>query len=195
MLKFNIIKKMQRLTVVTGNKNKLNEIIRIFGKSAPNLEIVSQEIDLPELQGEPEEICKQKVKLAAQRIDGLVVVEDTSLCFNALQGLPGPYVKWFYDKIGNHGLYNLLSAYPDKTGYAQCIFALHNNKLKVEPILFVGKCFGTIVEPKGNNNFGWDPIFKPDDHEQTFAEMDQDIKNKISHRTIALNKLKDYLIN
>ena len=87
-------------------------------------EIVAQSLDLPELQGEPEEIAKEKCRLAAQQIKGPVMVEDTSLCFNAMQGLPGPYIKWFLQKLKPDGLSKMLDGFEDKTGYAQCIFCL-----------------------------------------------------------------------
>jgi inosine triphosphate pyrophosphatase len=79
-------------TFVTGNKNKLSEVKAILGDTFP-FELHNRAIDLPELQGEPEYIAKQKCILASQQIDGPVMVEDTSLCFNALNGLPGPYIK------------------------------------------------------------------------------------------------------
>ena len=52
-------------------------------------------LDLPELQGEPLEIAKEKVLIAYRQIKKPVIIEDTSLCYNALKGLPGPYIKWF----------------------------------------------------------------------------------------------------
>lgn len=51
------------------------------------------------------------------------MVEDTSLCFNAMGGLPGPYIKWFLQRLGHDGLNRMLAGFEDKTGYAQCIFA------------------------------------------------------------------------
>ena len=83
----------------------------------------SAKIDLPEFQGECDDIALAKAALAAERVRGPVLVEDTSLCFDALGGLPGPYVKWFLDKTGHAGLNNLLAAYEDKSAYAQCCFA------------------------------------------------------------------------
>ena len=87
-------------------------------------------IDLPELQGECEEISKAKCSMAfkemqAKGIEGdyLVITEDTSLCFNALQGLPGPYIKWFLEKLGHDGLNKLIGKWEDKSAYAQTIFA------------------------------------------------------------------------
>ena len=51
-------------------------------------------LDLPELQGEVEDIAREKCRLAAKEVNGAVMVEDTCLCFNAYKGLPGPYIKW-----------------------------------------------------------------------------------------------------
>ena len=67
-------------------------------------QFISKKIDLPEYQGEPEEITIQKCKEAAKEIQGPVLIEDTCLCFNALGGMPGPYIKWFLDKIGPQGM-------------------------------------------------------------------------------------------
>lgn len=110
------------ITFVTGNKKKLEEVIAILGDTLP-FEIISAKIDLPELQGEPNEVSIEKCRLAAEKVNGPVMVEDTSLCYNALGGLPGVYIKWFLDKTGHEGLNNLLAAYSDKSAYAQCIFS------------------------------------------------------------------------
>ncbi|KAF8392068.1 hypothetical protein HHK36_022409 [Tetracentron sinense] len=132
---------------------------------------------VPELQGEPVDISKEKARLAAKQVNGPVLVEDTCLCFNALDGLPG--------------LNNLLMGYEDKSAYALCVFsfALGPN---VEPITFLGKTPGKIVPPRGPNDFGWDPIFQPDGYEQTYAEMPKEEKNKISHRSKALALVKSH---
>ena len=179
------------ITFITGNKNKLQEVVQIFG-SNPSYTIQALNLDLPELQGEPETIVSEKCRLASLKVDGPVLVEDTSLCFNALLGMPGPYIKWFQDKIGLEGLNNLLMSYEDKSAVAQCIFAY--KKSKNDPThLLMGKINGTIVSARGPNNFGWDPIFLPDGYTETFAEMDPKLKNTISHRYKALNLLKHFL--
>ncbi|CAF1172526.1 unnamed protein product [Adineta steineri] len=157
---------------------------------------VFEYLDLPEYQGEAEEISREKAKLAAQSVNGPVLIEDTSLCFNALHGLPGPYIKWFLDKIGHDGLNKLLVGFDDKTAYAQCVFAFCAGPTS-EPIVFDGRCNGRIVPARGPNAFGWDPIFQPDNDQgqagnQTFAEMDKIEKNRISHRSRSLQLVKDY---
>ena len=81
------------ITFVTGNKGKLKEFMNIMGGNiAGKFEIKSKDLDLEEIQGEPIDIIKAKVKQAAQKVQGPVLVDDVSLCFNAINGLPGPYV-------------------------------------------------------------------------------------------------------
>jgi inosine triphosphate pyrophosphatase len=178
------------VTFVTGNARKLEEVQAIVGGG---VKLVARALDLPELQGEPDEVARAKARLAQQQI-GLgarVLVEDTSLCFNALGGLPGVYIKWFLDKTGHAGLNNLLMAYEDKSAYAQCIFALAEPDGEVRT--FVGRCPGRIVPARGPTKFGWDPVFQPDGHATTFAEMTPETKNSISHRYKALTLLMAYL--
>ena len=184
------------ITFITGNNNKLLEVRDIFSKSASkskyNYTINSLDIDLPELQGEPEYIVTEKCRLAAFQVDGPIIVEDTSLCFNALGGLPGPYIKWFIEKIGLKGLNKLLMSYSDKSAEAKCIFAYVENK-DSQIHLFTGITKGNIVSPSGQLNFGWDPIFLPKGYSETYAEMDNETKNSISHRFKALQLLKEFL--
>ncbi|KAH8949810.1 hypothetical protein BDL97_10G050700 [Sphagnum fallax] len=123
------------VTFVTGNAKKLEEVKMILGQSIP---FQSLKLDLPELQGEPEDISREKARLAAREIGGPVLVEDTCLCFNALKGLPGPYIKWFLLKTGHEGLNNLLAAYEDKSAYALCVFSLALGP-DSEPITFSGR--------------------------------------------------------
>ena len=90
----------------------------------------------------------------------------------------------------------MLDGFEDKSAYAQCIFVLLKSK-DTEPILFIGRTPGKIVKPRGDKNFaqvfGWDPIFEPDGFTKTYAEMEKEEKNKISHRFKSLDKLKQYL--
>ena len=154
--------------------------------------MVSQSVDLPELQGEIEDICKKKCLEAAKIVQGPVLVEDTCLCFNALGGLPGPYIKWFLEKLGPEGLSKLLTGWEDKTATAICTIAYSSGDQNEDVILFQGQTTGKIVEPRGTRIFGWDPCFLPDGYDQTYAEMPKSEKNKISHRTKAVEKLRTY---
>lgn len=180
------------ITFVTGNAKKLEEVVAILGPNFPH-KIVSLKLDLPELQGTPQYICIEKCKEAARRVQGPVIVEDTCLCFNALKGLPGPYIKDFLGALEPEGLTKLLNGFEDRTGYAMCLFGFSEGVDKPVDIL-EGKVPGKIVEsPRGSRDFGWDPIFQPEGYDKTFAELDKSEKNKISHRSLALHKLMEHL--
>ncbi len=180
------------------------------------MQLKHQKIDLPEYQGDLEYIVREKAKAASKLVDGPVLVEDTSLRYtfeyflfslydsnsvplflcsiDALGGLPGPYIKWFVEKMGPRGLYRMLTDWPDnKAATAICMMALQEGA--DGPVqVFRGAIKGSIVSPRGDNQFGWDPVFQPEGHQLTFAEMDVAVKNGISHRSRCLAALREYLI-
>ena len=149
-------------------------------------------IDLPEIQGSDLEIIKNKVIEASKNINVPFIVEDTSLEFDALNGLPGPYIKWFLKGIGNVGLHKLLDGYENKKAKAICNVAYYDG-LNIE--IFRGVVNGTIVTEGGKDGFGWDRIFVPDGYDKRFSEMSPEFKNTISHRGVALDTFKDFLMN
>lgn len=194
------------ITFVTGNKKKLEEVKRILSSSDVSgdlpFHITNHKIDLPELQGDPVEVATEKCKLAAEALGGQpVVTEDTSLCYNALHGLPGPYIKWFLDKCGHDGLNRMLDGYEDKSGYAQTVVACTTTGRAEDIVVFDGRTNGTIVRARGALDFGWDPIFEPKEQQQggdkkkTYAEMSGEEKDGISHRSRAFLQLREYLLN
>lgn len=178
---------VKQLNFITSNSNKLSEVKQILGDV---VDLQSQSLELDEIQGTIEEISLDKCRRAANAIQGPVLVEDTCLCFNALKELPGPYIKWFLQKLGHQGLNDMLAAFDDKTAQAVCTFAYCEGPGH-EPILFQGRTIGKIVPARGPTDFGWDPIFEYNG--KTYAEMDKTEKNKISHRYRALEKLNDWL--
>lgn len=147
----------------------------------------------------------------SDQIGAACVTEDTALCFEALNGLPGPYIKQFLENLGHEGtafhplpalsggvadrqgLNTLLQGFPTTAATALCTFA-YSAGPGHEPILFEGRTEGHIVPARGPTHFGWDPVFAPvEGGGKTFAEMDGGEKNKISHRYRALEKLRAYL--
>lgn len=85
----------------------------------------------------------------------------------------------------------MLAGWEDKTAVAVCTFAYLPGDSD-EVLLFQGKTDGEIVLPRGPTDFGWDCCFQPKGYEQTYAELRKDIKNTISHRYKALDKLRDH---
>lgn len=178
---------VSEITLVTGNEKKMQEIQQIIGDG---FRLTWKKIDLTEIQGDAEEIVKDKCRRAANIVRGPVLIEDTSLYFNALKTLPGPYIKWFME-LPLEDLYAMLHGFNDKSGYALCLFAFSNGP-EDEPLVFAGVTNGTIVHPRGPRDFGWDAVFQPDGYNETFAEMPKEIKNENSHRFRALKKFKNY---
>ncbi|XP_030882836.1 inosine triphosphate pyrophosphatase isoform X2 [Leptonychotes weddellii] len=129
------------------------EVIQILGDKFP-CTLVAQKIDLPEYQGEPDEISIQKCREAARQVRGPVLVEDTCLCFNALGGLPGPYIKWFLDKLKPEGLYQLLAGFEDKSAYALCTFALSTGDPSEPVRLFRGRTLSLATSDPSSR---WNP--------------------------------------
>lgn len=121
---------------------------------------------------------------------GEFIVEDTSLYFDCLGGLPGPLIKWFLATVGNEGLWNIAEKMENRKAEARTIIG-HADKERV--LYFEGVVKGNIVSPRGTLGFGWDVIFQPEGHEKTFAEMAKEEKNAISMRRIAFEKLKEFL--
>jgi inosine triphosphate pyrophosphatase len=182
------------VTFVTGNKKKLEEVQRLLGENLP-FRITNAKVDLPELQGDTIEIAREKCLEAARQIGDAVITEDTSLCFTALNDLPGPYIKWFLEKCGHDGLNKLLAAFEDKSAYAQTVVAFCSGPGK-DVVIFDGRTKGKIVPARGSLDFGWDPIFEPDEGNGfTYAEMTKDAKDAISHRSRAMAQLKSYFLS
>ncbi|KAI5806679.1 inosine triphosphate pyrophosphatase-like protein [Peziza echinospora] len=178
---------MKTLLFITGNANKLAEVQAIL---AGKVELISRELDLPELQGSIDEVSSDKCRRAVEIVQGPVLVEDTALGFDALNGLPGPYIKWFMKELGHEGLNKILAAYENKGAEAICTFAFCEGPGH-EVQIFQGRTHGKIVPARGPGKFGWDAIFEYEG--QTYAEMEKSAKNAISHRGKALKKLADWI--
>ena len=171
---------------ITGNINKFIEVESIIP------EISQLDIDLPEIQSlDPEEIVAFKIKAALDHVPGNFIVEDTSLYLDGLHGLPGPFIRWFMKAIGREGLAKLALSSGNDRAEAKTIIGYADSKGEIH--YFEGSIKGRIVMPLGETSFGWDPIFQPDGHDSTFAEMGISEKNKISMRRIAAQKLADFL--
>ncbi len=178
---------MNNIIFITGNENKLREAKQIL-----EVEIVSEKLDIREIQDvDLGEVIKDKLMHAYKLIKKPVMVEDTGLFLNALNGFPGALIKQLLGRVGREGIVKLLEGFDDKSVVAKCAvgFTKDGKDLKV----FIGEAEGLIVSPRGESGFGWDPIFQPEGYDKTFAEMGSEEKNSISHRFKALKKFKDYL--
>ena len=162
---------MIKIAFATSNVNKVREIQELFKQKLPNVLVTpTGNLRLTEIQADSSEAITQAKLLSAKKAlkksdNGFVMVEDTSLCINALGGLPGPYIKYFEDKIGPEGIFRILADYEDRSAIAKChigLASLGNNDKPMNMKIFSGHCQGQIVVPKGTQGFGWDRCFQPD---------------------------------
>ena len=176
-----------KIYYVTGNTNKLREAQKII----PDLNGLTCE--LTEIQSlDTFGIIKHKLDEAKKKFpDKNLIVEDTSLYFECLNNqLPGPYIKWFLKVLKPEGLAKLVNLHKNNRAFVKCVIGLSTDN-KIE--FFESLVNGQIVEPKGTKEFGWDPIFIPNGYSKTYAEIGEEEKNKISHRSLVLEKVKKYL--
>ena len=174
------------LTFITTSDKKLSEVKSILGSA---FDVTRVAIDLPEIQGTGEEIVKAKCLDAYRQLQQPLMVEDTSLEFEAWNGLPGPYIKDFCARNTLKELYQMVKPLHTQNATAICRIGYADFNGNVQ--IFEGRLKGSIVEPIGTNGFGFDAIFKPDELESgSFATVTSDVKNSMSHRTRALNEMK-----
>lgn len=182
-----------KLLIATTNKHKLREIHAIF--SMPSLELVDTTHfpDLPEVVEDGKTFESNAVKKAVTiaRASGLwAMADDSGLEVDSLGGAPGVYSARYagepvdYD-ANNKKLLSSLKDITDRKARFKCVIALSSPKGFAQYV--EGSCEGLITEEaRGANGFGYDPVFIPHGYTCTFAEMDSDIKNSISHRALAL---------
>ncbi len=175
------------LTFITGNIEKAKQLSLHL-----DYEVQHQKLDIPEIQSlDLEEIATKKAEAAYAQIGTPVLVEDTSLVFHALGGLPGPLIKWFLESLDNMGLAQLLTDYNNRSCTAQVCFALCD---ETGVKLFNASVTGHVADtPRGERGFGWDPIFIPEGYDKTWGEMDPAGETKTSMRKLALAKVKQHL--
>lgn len=178
---------MKSLTFITGNTTKVEHLARYL----EGFSIEQKKLEVPEIQSlDLEEVAAEKAKAAYTLLGTPVLVEDTALTFEALNGLPGPLVKWFLESIGNDGLTNLLLGYDNRRAIAETCFALCDEN---GTHLFKGTCKGKVPDAPKGDGYGWDPVFIPEGSELTWAEFEIDQQKGVSMRRLAIEKLQVYL--
>lgn len=191
---------MRTLVFATNNKHKLDEVRKI---TSGQVEIVSlSDIqcydDIPETADTLEGNALQKARYIHTHFKTDCFADDTGLEVKALNGAPGVYSARYAgpghdSKTNMRKLLAALDGERDREARFRTVIALI---LDGKEYLFEGIVNGHIIEEeKGSAGFGYDPIFVPDGYRQTFAELGDDIKNRISHRAMATQKLAEFLSN
>ena len=153
------------LHFISTSKHKVEE----FKKSlSPEVKFDQLELNLDEIQSlDPKEVITHKLNEARKLHSGELMVEDSSLCLDALNGFPGPLVKHFFKSIGNDGLLKIVESFNCNTVQARTMIGYFDGK---EILFFEGVAKGKLVHIRRNSDFGFDPIFVPEGQNKTFSE-------------------------
>lgn len=190
---------MKKLVFATNNAHKLEEIRAILGDKVEILSLndINCHADIPETADTLQGNAALKAQYIYENYGLDCFADDTGLEVEALNGAPGIYSARYAGGEGHDSEANmkkLLSEMQDKDNrkarFRTVICLIEGG----EEHFFEGIVNGSIIrERKGGAGFGYDPVFMPDGYSETFAEMGNDEKNKISHRARAVQKLCEYL--
>ncbi len=189
---------MKKFVFATNNAHKLKEVAAIVGHQIEllSLEDIGCHDDIPETSNTLEGNALQKAKYVYERYHIDCFADDTGLEVEALDGAPGVYSARYAGEGHNseeniRKLLHELEGKDNRKARFRTVFALIING---KEHLFEGIVKGEIIATKrGTSGFGYDPVFVPEGFTQTFAEMSDAQKNKISHRAIGVNKLCKFL--
>lgn len=192
----------KKIVFATNNKNKLAEIREMLagtGFEVLSLADIGCHDDIPETAATLEGNALQKANYVYNKYATPCFADDTGLEVDALGGTPGVYSARYAGGEGHDSEANMakllaeLGGNSDRRARFRTVIALIEGGQE-EPKLFEGIVTGEITaDRRGGEGFGYDPIFRPDGHAETFAEMGHEMKNKISHRARAVAKLVEYL--
>ena len=190
---------MQKLLVATGNSHKTDEIRAILGAGY----VVSDLKAHPELPEVDEtgttflENATLKAVEISKQVEGLILSDDSGLEVDALGGEPGVYSSRYAGEAGNDAANNKkllheLQGEDSRTARFRCVMVLAQDGDVLAS--FDGAVEGRMLsELHGEGGFGYDPLFVPDGYEQTFSQLSEGIKNQLSHRAVAMQKVVAWL--
>ena len=189
---------MRQLIIATNNQGKVREIKAILGNfydEIKSLKDAGIAADVVEDGDSFHANARKKAVEISEMVEGDVLADDSGLCVEALDMAPGIYSARFSgeganDEKNNAKLLSMVKDKENRRAWFVCALVLANGgkeKLYVEE-----RAEGKVIdEPRGQNGFGYDPLFYVEEYGQTFAEIPPEVKNKISHRAKALAKLQE----
>ena len=198
-----------KIVFATNNQHKLSEIRQILGSSIEVLSLndIGCNVDIPETGTTLEENALQKAQYVYDHYHIDCFADDTGLEVEALGGAPGVYSAR-YAAVGCAATPSQPIDHDSEANMTRLLKELgenNNRHARFRTVIaliqqgtvheFEGIVTGEIIrERRGGEGFGYDPIFQPDGYDQTFAELGVEVKNQISHRARATQKLADYLL-
>jgi XTP/dITP diphosphohydrolase len=190
-----------RLIIATRNAHKTAEIRAVAGRHFEVLDVTtfSECPEIPETGVTFLENARLKAEGISRVLEGWVLSDDSGLEVDALGGAPGVWSSSYGGEEGNHEKNNArllaeMEGKPDRRARFRCTMVLARDGRMVAD--FSGTVEGRIIDaPRGAAGFGYDPLFIPEGGEETFAELGEDVKNTLSHRSRALAKVLAFLEN
>lgn len=175
------------LNVVTSNRGKYVEYREKLEDHYAEVEMAN--IDYPEIQTDS---LEEVVQFALNELEehAPLIIDDSGLFIDAVDGFPGVYSAYVMKTVGCEGILSLMEQQDDRSSRFECVIGYLGEEKK----MFKGISKGSIThEKRGSKGFGYDPIFRPEGFENTYAEMTSEEKNRISHRGKAMDGLLDYV--
>lgn len=200
--------KGMKVVSASGNKHKVREMEHILGSFGieliPKSETAARDVEIEETGSTFEENSLLKAEGVMRITKMTSIADDSGLTVDALDGAPGVYSARFAaenmnenadDEKNNEKLLRLLKDIPAEKRQAKFVSVITMMTPEGEIISARGECPGKIgFEPVGTNGFGYDPLFIPDGFDVTYAQLTEEEKNKISHRSKALENLRKKLL-
>ena len=186
----------QKIVFATNNAHKLEEVAAILGESykVMSLREIGCEADIPETADTFAGNALQKAKYVKEHFGYDCFADDSGLEVDVLDGAPGVYSARYSGGGSEENMTKLLHNLTGKTERGAQFRTVIALLIGDDTHLFEGIVRGTIIEERrGEGGFGYDPIFVPDGYDKTFAELGSEVKNRISHRAQAVEKLAEFL--
>lgn len=187
-----MMKENSILYFVTGNKNKFNEVLKIFQNQKVKFILQQLDIETVEIQANTiKNVALFKLNSVKDKINSSFFIEDAGFFVDKpLKGFPGVFSSYVFKTIGNEGILRLIDDFEGSRAYFSAVIALYFKPLD-KILIFEGEVKGKVSDKiRGKGGFGFDPIFIPDlIPNKTFSELTMEEKNKISHRGQALKRL------
>jgi XTP/dITP diphosphohydrolase len=191
---------LKKVVLASNNAGKLREFAALFG--AAGIELIPQgQLNVPEAEEPYPTFVENALTKArhASKLTGLpALADDSGLCVRAMRGAPGVYSARYAqlaggeknDAANNARLIATLQGETDRRAYYFCVLALVRYAEDPEPLIAEGRWHGEILDaPRGEHGFGYDPHFYLPSLNATAAELEPAVKNRSSHRAIALKQL------
>lgn len=188
---------MQELVIASNNKGKIKEIKEmVSGIKLLSLADIGFTDEIEEPFDTFNENAYTKAKTISDYSGKSVFADDSGICVNALNGAPGVHSAMYggeprSNEANNRKLIETLKGVEDRSAYYKAVICLIWNG---ETHYFEGYCHGTVLEkPMGDGGFGYDPLFVPNGYDKSFGVLPPEVKNSISHRGEAVNKMVAFL--